>query len=51
MKTKTFRSMFNHALDNKINAFIQQHHIEVVDIKFSVSIFDIGAMILYKESV
>jgi len=48
LKTKTFRSMFTHALDNKINEFILQNNIEIIDIKYSVSMFDVSAMIIYK---
>lgn len=48
MRIKTYRSMFTHALDNKINEFIRQNNIEVIDIKYSVSMFDVSAMIIYK---
>ena len=52
MRTKTFTAMTEGGLDNKINkflGFIEQRGIEVIEIKFSGSLFYIGAMIIYNE--
>jgi len=44
LNTKTFI-----AYSKKINSFLTQNKIEVIDIKFSGSILYVSAMILYKE--
>ncbi|MFS0612869.1 hypothetical protein [Lederbergia ruris] len=49
MQIKTFRSLSMPSLDQRVNEFIKNPSIEIVDIQFKMPIFDCGAMILYKE--
>ncbi len=49
VKVKTFYSASTTTLDNKINSFLENNQIKVVDIKFNGSLFYVYAMVLYKE--
>ncbi|MGM0852891.1 MAG: hypothetical protein ACQEWI_09830 [Bacillota bacterium] len=49
MKISTYRSMTESGLNKKVNDFLEDQTIEVIDIKFSMPIFDYGVMILYKK--
>jgi hypothetical protein len=51
MKVKTFTGFTESGLDRKINAFLDGRSIEVVDIKFSSSLFYLGAMVIYKKKL
>lgn len=48
MKIKTFTAMTEHGLDKKVNFFLEED-IEIIEIKFSITIFGVGAMVIYKE--
>ncbi|HGN7233086.1 TPA: hypothetical protein ACK0EI_002693 [Staphylococcus aureus] len=48
MNTKILTGMTESSLSRKINKFINDNQIEVIDIKFSSSVFYFGAMIIYK---
>ncbi|MGT3749683.1 hypothetical protein ACVTLR_15000 [Staphylococcus aureus] len=48
MNTKIFTGMTESSLERKINKFIKDNQIEVIDIKFSCSVFYLGVMIIYK---
>ncbi|MGD6846665.1 hypothetical protein [Rossellomorea aquimaris] len=49
MKITTFRSMTESGLNKKVNNFLENQTIEIIDVKFSITIFDYGVMILYKK--
>lgn len=49
MKTKTFAQWSEKKLDKKINDFIIQGNIEVLDIKFSAAFGYVSEMIIYKD--
>lgn len=36
-------------LDKKVNKFMENNTIEIIDIQFSASLFFMGAMIIYSE--
>ncbi|GAB3801897.1 hypothetical protein [Virgibacillus kimchii] len=48
MKVKTFAAMTENGLDKKVNALLEQD-IEIIEVKFSMSLFGYGAMVIYKE--
>ncbi|MEN1970206.1 sporulation protein Cse60 [Lentibacillus sp. N15] len=48
---KTFSSMSEKGLDKKINDFLSDTPFEIVDVKFSISIFSYSAMVIYKEKI
>ena len=48
MNTKILTGMTGSSLERKINNFINDNQIEVIDIKFSSCVFYIGVMIIYK---
>ncbi|CDQ41589.1 MULTISPECIES: hypothetical protein [Virgibacillus] len=47
MKIETFTGFTEQGLSKKVNRFLEDNPIEVVDIKFSSSIFYMGAMVIY----
>lgn len=49
MKVKTFTAWSDNRLDMKINAFLDNNSIEVIEVKFVSPIFYYTAMVLYKE--
>ncbi len=49
MKVKSFYAISSKSLDVKINSFLQNDRIEVVDIKFSASFGTIYALVVYRE--
>lgn len=49
MKVRTFTAMTEKSLDNNVNHFINIASIEVLEIKFSATIFSVAAMVVYKE--
>lgn len=49
MKVRTFTAMTEKSLDNNVNHFINNASIEVLEIKFSATIFSVAAMVVYKE--
>ncbi|MGM8363930.1 hypothetical protein ACLIBG_00480 [Virgibacillus sp. W0181] len=51
MKIKTFYGFSEKGLDKKVNEFLNDYSIEVVDIKFSTPIFFFSAMVMYKERI
>ncbi|HCZ9402972.1 TPA: hypothetical protein O4G91_002847 [Staphylococcus aureus] len=48
MNTKILTGMTGSSSERKINNFINDNQIEVIDIKFSSSVFYFGVMIIYK---
>lgn len=50
MKIKTFYDLDNKKLDEKVNAFLDNSNIEMVDIKFRTGIFFFAVMVLFKEN-
>lgn len=51
MKVKSFSAMTSETLDKKINDFLVNNHIEVIDIKFSSTIFFFSAMVMFNEQM
>ncbi|WP_187442777.1 hypothetical protein [Rossellomorea vietnamensis] len=49
MKVKTITGWTEESLDNKVNEFLNDPAIEVVELKFSSTIFSYSVMILYKN--
>lgn len=49
MKVKTITGWTEESLDNKVNEFLADPAIEVVELKFSSTIFSYSVMILYKN--
>jgi hypothetical protein len=49
LKIKTFYAMDNRKLDEKVNSFLDNSNIQVVDVKFNHVIFYFSVLILYKE--
>ncbi|MCR8847887.1 hypothetical protein NQ095_05670 [Rossellomorea sp. SC111] len=49
MKISMFRSMTETGLNRKVNQFLEDSNVEVINIKFSMTIFDCGALVMYKE--
>lgn len=49
MRIKTLWSMDNKKLDRKVNAFLDQSDIRVVDLKYDISMFSFSVMIMYEE--
>lgn len=49
MRVKSFYAWDDARLDKKVNAFLEQDDVEVVDIRFAASIFYMAAMVLYRE--
>jgi hypothetical protein len=41
--------MTESSLNKKVNDFLEDQTIEIIDVKFSMTIFDHGVMILYKK--
>lgn len=50
MKVKTLWSMDGDGLDRKVNAFLSQDGIEVVDLRYDTSVFSFSVMIMYEET-
>lgn len=50
MKVETFSGLTEKGLSKKINNFLDGKSIEVVDIKYSTSLFYMGAMVIFKDS-
>ena len=48
MKVKTLTAMTENGQDRKVNAFLE-NDIDVIELKFSVTIFGLAAMVIYKE--
>ncbi|MGM8215395.1 sporulation protein Cse60 [Bacillaceae bacterium W0354] len=48
MKVKTFSAATEKTLDKRINQFLNDPSLELIDIKFSYSIFTFSAMVIYK---
>ncbi|WP_155767488.1 sporulation protein Cse60 [Sporosarcina ureilytica] len=49
MKVKTFQSWSESKMDKKVNDFLSNHSIEIIDIKYASPIFFFSAMVIYKE--
>jgi len=49
MRVKTFYGLSEKKMDQRINDFISDNYIEVVDIKFSTAMYFFSAMVIYKE--
>lgn len=48
MKIETFSAFTEKGLSAKVNEFLENNTVEVIDIKFSTSISYLGAMVIYK---
>lgn len=48
MKVKTFYGWSEKSMDRKINEFLEETGLEIVDIKFATPIFFFSAMVIYK---
>jgi hypothetical protein len=51
LKVKTFYGWSEKGMDKKVNEFLSDTSIDIVDIKFSSTIFYFSAMVIYKEKV
>jgi len=49
MRVKTITGFTESGLDKKVNKFMGNNTIEIIDIQYSASIFYMGAMIVYSE--
>jgi hypothetical protein len=49
MKVKTITGWTEESLDNKVNEFLNDPAIEVVELNFSSTIFSYSVMVLYKN--
>lgn len=49
LRIKTFYGWSEKDLDRKVNEFLSENTIEVVDIKFSTPIFVYSALVMYKS--
>ena len=50
MKVKTFVGWSENNLDQKVNGFLEDSTLEIVDIKFAIHFFFFSAMVLYKST-
>lgn len=50
MRVKTFYALSEKGMDRKVNEFLEDTGVEVVDIKFATPIFFFSAMVMYKAS-
>lgn len=48
MKVRTFNCWSDKNLDDRVNQFLSNENIEVLEIQFSTTIFTFNAMIIYK---
>lgn len=51
MRVKTFYGYSEKSIDRKINEFLEDAALEIIDIKFSAPIFYFSAMVVYKPTV
>ena len=51
MKVKLVTAMSESTLEKKVNAFIANPEIEVVELQFQAHIFGFGVLILYKQNI
>lgn len=51
MKIETFSGFTEKGLSKKVNEFLDNNDVEVVDIKYSSSVFYMGAMVIYKPTL
>lgn len=49
MKVKTLWSMDNRKLDQKVNAFLSQAGIDVIDLRYDISMFSFSVMVMYED--
>ena len=50
MRVKTLSGWSEKSLDRKINEFLENPSVEMVDIKFATPIFFFSAMVIYKTT-
>ena len=50
MRVKTFVGWSENNLDQKVNGFLEDSTLEIVDIKFAIHFFFFSAMVLYKPT-
>lgn len=50
MKVEIFSGFTEHSLSKKINEFLNNNPMEVVDIKYSATLFYMGAMVIFKDT-
>lgn len=48
MQVKAFTAMSEHSLSKKMNQFLNEVSVEVIDIKFSSTMFFLSGLIIYK---
>lgn len=51
MRVKTFYGYSEKSIDRKINEFLDDSNLEVIDIKFAAPIFYFSAMVIYKTTI
>ncbi|WP_142828887.1 sporulation protein Cse60 [Planococcus soli] len=51
MRVKTFYGYSEKSIDRKINEFLEDTTLEIIDIKFTAPIFYFSAMVIYKPTV
>lgn len=51
LKVETFAGFTEKGLSKKVNSFLDDNPVEVVDIKFSSTIFFMSAMVIYKRTL
>lgn len=49
MRIKTITGFTESGLDRKVNKFLENNTIELIDIQYAASLFYMGAMIVYSE--
>lgn len=50
MKMKTLWAMENEKLDRKVNSFLSQPGIRVIDLRYDISMFSFSVMVMYEET-
>jgi thiamine pyrophosphate-dependent acetolactate synthase large subunit-like protein len=50
MKIKTIKAMSPASLDEKVNKFLENNAIVVIDVEFQATLFEIYVMIRYESS-
>ncbi|ABR48058.1 hypothetical protein Amet_1893 [Alkaliphilus metalliredigens QYMF] len=50
MKTKIFYAFNEKTVESKVNDFLENSSVEVIDLKFSATVFYFSVLILYREN-
>lgn len=51
LRVKTFYGWSEKSMDRKLNEFLEDSALEIIDIKFATPIFFFSAMVMYKTNV